>query len=169
MAINQHDLTIIDLKHITKDFLTSGYFHLSIKGGYINDIFIPEMVMRNAKIQHGDFCELYGEPTDLSIVIKDRQSVLRPSKFKDIRDCVVERTPDGLLTSVKTLHGQTIKELLGIDEISILNNLPFRVTTDDLIDIRYSTLDAVPRPHVTWVYRGRYADTKNLGNESEVM
>ena len=136
-------------------FLTNGQFHLSIKGGYVDNVFIPEMLVRYYDLKHGDWCDLYGLPSKL-VIQKTTAPLapltLRPSKFKDIKNCQIERDDSGKLVCYRTTDGTLLADLFALAEFPSLESLPFTLAPNDVIDIRYSVYDQTPRPHVTWVY-----------------
>lgn len=142
---------------LKKRILAEGFFHLTIKGGYVRDIFIPEMIVREFKLEHGDWCKVYGVPNKLSIEIglpPSNKNPIRPTKFIDIEKCVVEQDESGVLFTTRTEIGDNLADLIGIDAIIGLQDVPkLDIHNGDLIDIRYSYLDSQPRPHVVWVHR----------------
>lgn len=147
-----------ELEQVEPDeMLASGRFIQGMYGGYVEEIRIPEKMVRDIGIEHGDYCEIIGQIDKMyisKVVPADKEDRIRNS-YTTIKYCKAKSGEQGEIFFDEDYNGDSlyswseVKKLLLSEE----NREKWNVKVGSLVDLRFDNRQDKPKVELVWVYK----------------
>ena len=140
---------------IGEEILAIGQFIQAIRGGYVENTFLPEKMVRDIGLESGDECEIVGEPDDFYVQnIKEAENPLK-TPFHTIKYCKAKLRDGKYIYFDEDLNGDSLLSWSSIPkyEISIVEAKKRNIKVGTLVDFRFDNRKDKPKLEMVWIYR----------------